>query len=376
VSAPESNSHLAATVAAKCFAIEGKLVDVEPLLRGHINQTWISTWKSVGGVKRRYLHQRINESIFQQVDRLMNNIELVSRRLGQTCDVAGYKSMRLVPTNQGESWCRSAGAAWRTYEFVEETQAFDRCTGSEQAHATARIFGWFHASLADLDASLFHETIPHFFSPGHRWLQFQTALSRGDAMAGDESKTGRDFKRRRELSKDAIEFAREQHWLIELFDKHLATGEIPSRIVHGDTKLNNVLFDVHSGAAICVVDLDTCMPGFSLYDFGDMVRFTAATSEEDEPDTSLAGTSLEIYRALATGYMECVQDSIQPLERELLHLAGPLVSLVIGLRFLTDHLTGDTYFGASRENQNLDRARVQFAQVAHMEKMRDEMLGA
>jgi len=371
-----SSSQEAAIAAARCFAIEGELIDTEALPRGHIHQTWISTWTAHAGGKQRFLHQRINESIFQQVGRLMSNIELVSRKLGQSCEAAGYEAMRLVPTNQGESWCRSAGAAWRTYEFIENTRAFDRCTGSEQAHATARIFGWFHASLAEMDASLFHETIPNFFSPGHRWLQFQTALSRGEALVGDESSVGRDFARRRALAKDAIAFAKDQHWLIELFDRHLSKGEIPSRIVHGDTKLNNVLFDAESGAARCVVDLDTCMPGFSLYDFGDMVRFTAATSEEDEPDTSLAGTSLEVYRALAAGYLECAQDSISPLERELLHLAGPLVSLLIGLRFLTDHLTGDTYFGASRENQNLDRARVQFAQVAHMEKMRDEMLGA
>ncbi len=303
----------------------------------------------------------------------MGNIELVTRRLGETCGVAGYESLSLVPTLEGLSWCRLPDGPWRTYEFVEDTTVFDRCSGPEQAFATAHIFGWFHSSLATLDATLFQETIPDFFSPGHRLRQFQTALQQEADLRGADTERARDLSHRRSLAKAEIEFALQQADLIELFEKHLSTGAIPKRIVHGDTKLNNVLFDATTGKARCVVDLDTCMPGFSLYDFGDMVRFTAALSAEDERDLSQAGTNLEIYRALAGGYLECASDSIQPVERELLHLAGPLVSLIIGLRFLTDHLAGDVYFGVSRENHNLDRARVQFAQVAHMERMRHEM---
>ncbi len=361
--------------ALSAFAIEGVCTDIEPLLRGHINQTWISTWDHQGQ-RRRYLHQRINETVFQRVGGLMGNIELVTKRLAETAHEAGYESLTLIPTRDGESWCRRAGGPWRTYDFVEDTNVFDRCSGPEQAYATARIFGWFQASLSTLDPTNFAETIPKFFSPGHRWAQFGSALLAIESMQHDGSEKSNGLVARRSAALPEIEFARSQSWLIELFEAHLASGEIPSRIVHGDTKLNNVLFDANTGEARCVVDLDTCMPGFSLYDFGDMVRFTAATSDEDEQDLSLAGTSLEVYRALAGGFLECASDAILPLERELLHLAGPLVSLVIGLRFLTDHLQGDVYFGVKRANHNLDRARVQFAQVKHMESMRDKMLGA
>ncbi|MCP5021369.1 MAG: aminoglycoside phosphotransferase family protein [bacterium] len=358
--------------AIQAFRIDGVLAHLEALLRGHINQTWISTWQD-GDTSRRYLHQRINDTVFQNVDGLMGNIDLVTRRLGETCAAAGYETLRLIPSLEGSNWHRLPDGPWRTYEFVENTAVFDRCSGPEQAYATARIFGWFHSSLAALDATHFQETIPDFFSPGHRQRQFRTALQQEADLRGEETKRARNLSHRRSLAKAEIEFALQQADLIELFEGHLASGAIPKRIVHGDTKLNNVLFDETTGKARCVVDLDTCMPGFSLYDFGDMVRFTAALTAEDECDLSQAGTSLEIYRALAGGYLECASDSIQPLERELLHLAGPLVSLVIGLRFLTDHLAGDVYFGVSRENHNLDRARVQFAQVAHMQRMRADM---
>jgi Ser/Thr protein kinase RdoA (MazF antagonist) len=360
--------------ALSVFAIDGEFTHVEPLLRGHINQTWVSTWEH-SGESRRYLHQRINETVFQQVGGLMENIKLVTARLAETSEEAGYEPLVLIPAKDGECWARRDSGAWRTYEFIEDTAVFDRCSGPEQAYATARIFGWFQASLATLDANLFHETIPEFFSPGHRWRQFEASLTAIRNIENETTKQARDLVRRRDLAKREIEYALSQSWLIELFEGHLASGAIPSRIVHGDTKLNNVLFDSLTGQARCVVDLDTCMPGFSLYDFGDMVRFTAATSDEDERDLSQAGTDLDVYRALAGGYLECAGQAILPLERELLHLAGPLISLVIGLRFLADHLQGDVYFGAHRVNHNLDRARVQFAQVAHMEKMRDQMLG-
>ncbi len=358
--------------AIQAFQIEGTPTHLEALLRGHINQTWVSTWTHEG-VAKRYLHQRVNESIFTDVEGLMGNIELVTRRLTEARESTGYESLALVPTREGKSWCRMPDGPWRTYDFVEGTAVFDRCTDPEQAYATARIFGSFHACLAEYDPSLFKHTIPNFFSPGHRWRQFQMALLQESDLRDESTDRARDLGRRRSLAQSEIDFALKQVDLIELFEGHLNSGALPERVLHGDTKLNNVLFDAATGRARCVVDLDTCMPGYSLYDFGDMVRFTAALCAEDERDLTIAGTNLELYRALANGYLECASDSIQPLERELLHLAGPLVSLLIGLRFLTDHLVGDVYFSVHRENHNLDRARVQFAQVAHMAQMRDDM---
>ena len=341
--------------ALSSFAIEGQLVGYEPLLRGHINRTYVSTWESAGG-RRRFLHQRINDHVFQNVAGLMRNVEAVTRRLGEVADSSPYEALRLVATRAGDPWWNGASGAWRTYAFIEGTCSFDRCTSREQAFSTARIFGWFQTALADLDADSLVETIPAFFSPGSRWQQFEEALA---ASAFGSQPRGPEAER----LATAIHFAREHRWLFQQFQQHLDTGRFAPRVVHGDTKLNNVLFDIESGAARAVVDLDTAMPGYLLYDFGDMVRTAAALSAEDEPNELLAGIDFEIFDALREGYLECAADSMGALEHELLPLAGPLVTMIIGVRFLTDHLAGDTYFGAARPGHNLDRACVQFAQV-------------
>lgn len=359
-----------AQAAISAFDIDGELVGLEPLVRGHINRTWVSTWEAAGQ-PRRYLHQRINEHVFADVAGLMHNVEAVTRRLAEVESSSPYEALRLVFTRAGDHWLRAPDGPWRTYDFVENTEAFDRCSGPEQAFEVARIFGWFQHGLEAIPSEQLVETIPGFFSPGLRLRQFEAALA---GVAEVSAEKGRDRITGFEGCVDALEFVAKNRGLAEAFEGHYASGRFPARAVHGDTKLNNVLFDQTSGAARAVVDLDTAMPGFLLYDFGDMVRFTAATSAEDEQDLGKAGTDLEIYRALRDGYLDCAAGSLNPLERELLPLAGPLVTLVIGMRFLTDHLAGDVYFGAKREGHNLDRARVQFAQVACMQAMADDML--
>jgi hypothetical protein len=351
--------------AIRGFAIDGELVDFEPLVRGHINRTFVSTW-SAGGAQRRYLHQCINGHVFVDMAGLMHNVELVTRRLGEALEAkpSGYEALRLVFTREGEHWLAGPDGSWRTYHFVEGTESHDRCAGPEQAFEVARIFGWFQHALSGLDSSALVETIPDFFSPGHRLRQLEETLA-----APETAKTGG----RRVAAADEIAFVLERRGLLDLFESHYRSGRFPTRVLHGDTKLNNVLFDVKTGRARAVVDLDTAMPGFVLYDFGDMVRFTAATSAEDELDLTQAGTDLELYRALRDGYLDCAADMLAPLERKLLPLAGPLVTLVIGTRFLTDYLAGDVYFGTTRQHHNLDRARVQFAQVTSMEAQREAM---
>ena len=356
--------------AVLAFACEGELTGLEPLVRGHINRTWVSTWRGADGTRRRYLHQRVNEHVFGDVDGLMHNVEAVTRRLAEVEGDTPYEALRLVRTRDGDHWLRAADGPWRTYDFVEGTEAFDRCSGPDQAFEVARIFGWFQHALEGLDSSGLVETIPGFFSPGLRLRQLDEAHA---GVAAVSEATGRDRIAGFAGAAEALAFVHERRALVEAFEGHYASGRFPGRVVHGDTKLNNVLFDRASGAARAVVDLDTAMPGFLLYDFGDMVRFTAATSAEDEEDLAKAGTDLEIYRALRDGYLDCAAASLTPLERELLPQAGPLVTLVIGMRFLADHLAGDVYFGAHREGHNLDRARVQLAQVAHMEAMSDDM---
>ncbi len=240
------------------------------------------------------------------------------------------------------------------------TRTHDRCESAEQAFAAARAFGEFQAQLADLDVDELRETIPGFFSPGHRIRQFRDAL---------ES----DPRGRASSVEPEIRFALERAEMADVIEDALLAGHLPRRIVHGDTKLNNVLFDVESGRAACVVDLDTCMPAWSLFDFGDLVRFTAATSVEDETDLALAGTDLAIYRALVAGYLQGARRFLTRKEIELMPFAARLVTLTIGLRFLTDHLAGDVYFKTSRPEHNLDRARVQFHMVQQMEALAGRM---
>ena len=346
------------------FSIPGDPVALAPFQRGHIHDTLVSTFRTPQG-RHRYLHQRINERVFTDVEALMHNVLEVTRHLETRGEMTagGLHVLRLVPTREGGSYLRHESGCWRTYDFIEDTESFDRCVGPEQAYEAASAFGRFQACLRELDPAALRITIPHFFSAPHRLAQLDAAR----AAAVPER-----------LAASAVElaFVEERRALVEVFDRLLADGRIPHRIVHGDTKLNNVLFDRRSGRAVSVVDLDTCMPAWSLYDFGDLVRFAAATCAEDERDLSLAGVDLDLYRALAEGYLAHAGAFLTPAEREHMPLAARLVTFMLGMRFLTDYLAGDVYFKTSRPDHNLDRARVQLTMVAQMEARAAEMMVA
>ena len=351
--------------AALAFELEGQLVDLQRFERGHIHDTWVSTWVQVGD-RRRFLHQRINDRVFTDVPALMHNIELVTRHLSKKTtppSERGLRTLRLIPTRLGRSFLTTEEGPWRTYEFVEHTRSFDRCEGPDQAFEAARAFGDFQAQLEDLDPLELRDTIPHFFDPAVRMRQLRDAL---------ES----DPCNRASRAMSELRFVLEREGMTHAVDRDLGQGLYPPRIVHGDTKLNNVLFDAETGRAACIVDLDTCMPAWSLYDFGDLVRFTAATSAEDERDLDQVGTDLELYRALVAGYLESAGRVLTRPEREGMPFAARLVTLMIGLRFLTDHLAGDVYFKISRPGHNLDRARVQLRMVERMEALEGPMKAA
>ncbi len=349
--------------AAQQFQIAGELRDVRSLQRGHIHDTFISTWH-VDGEDHRFLHQRMNDKVFHDIPAVMHNIETVSRHLRRKMAGAntldGFRVLDLVLTKGERSYLVADSGQWRTYPFIEDTSSRDHCSGPEQAFEAARAFGWFQSQLADLDASCLRETLPRFFSTPYRLQQFEDALAE-------------DPQNRAAACMPEIRFAQTRHDMAFVIDRLLQSGEIPRRTVHGDTKLNNVLFCNKTGRARCIVDLDTCMPGYSLYDFGDLVRFTAATSDEDERDLSRVGTDLRLYRALVDGYLQGTRGSLSPREMELMPFAARLVTYTIGLRFLADHLAGDVYFKVHRPNHNLDRARVQFAMVAKMEEQAEAM---
>lgn len=345
------------------FAIDGLLLNAVPLQRGHIHDTFVSTWRQDGG-NRRYLHQRMNDKVFQDIPAVMHNIDLVSdhlrRRAMSAAAPTGFTALELVPTRERRSYLVTKSGPWRTYLFVEGCSSFDHCTSPERAYEAARAFGWFQAELADLDAAQLRETLPRFFSTPHRLCQFDDALA-GDPVA------------RAAACLPEIRFVAARRAMGSVIDDLQKAGQMPLRTVHGDTKLNNVLFDDRTGKARCIVDLDTCMPGYSLYDFGDLVRFTAATSSEDERDLDKVSTDLDLYRALVEGYLSTTHGFLTPQEIELMPFAARLVTFTIGLRFLSDHLAGDVYFKVHREGHNLDRARVQFRMVERMEQMAQDM---
>ena len=342
------------------FDIDGQLEAIQPLERGHIHDTFVSSFATPFG-RRRFLHQRLNDKVFQDVPALMHNIERVTKHLhaSRSADSA-LATLRLVPTKGGGTYHHGDEGHWRTYRFIDGTESFDLCRDEEHAFAAASAFGDFQRRLLGLEARELRMTLPDFFSSSSRLRQFDRALAA-------------DAAERAEGAAEEVAFVTSRREQFGVIDGLLASGEMPTRVVHGDTKLNNILFDRGTGSARCIVDLDTCMPGYSLYDFGDLVRFTAATSKEDETDLSKVGTDLALYRALVRGYLEHTRSFLTPQEIELMPFAARLVTMTIGTRFLTDHLAGDVYFKVHHEGHNLERARVQFRMVERMESLADEM---
>ncbi len=332
------------------FRIDGEMTDVKPHERGHIHDTFISRWRH-DSAERRYLHQRINDTVFTDVSALMHNIERVTAHLRAKLDRA---SLDLVPTRDGASYLEAPSGSWRTYVYIDNTTSVDVCSGPEMAYEAAREFGWFQAELIDLDPGQLEMTSPRFFSSVYRLEQLDAAVAQDPlGRAADVA--------------DELAFVAERRPLIEAFEREQTAGSIPTRVVHGDTKLNNVLFDCATGKPVAIVDLDTCMPAYSLYDFGDLVRFTAATAREDETDLSLVEMDPALYDALAEGYLASARAFLLPREIEMMPLAAKVVTLTIGIRFLGDYIAGDVYFKTARPSHNLDRARVQMKLVESME---------
>ncbi|MEZ6016757.1 MAG: aminoglycoside phosphotransferase family protein [Planctomycetota bacterium] len=342
--------------AVRAFAIEGSLERADPLHRGHIHDTFVSTWATPSG-PRRFLHQRMNDQVFKDVEGLMHNVARITQHLSETAPSAGSDlvALELVPTREGAPYLRWQDGPWRTYHYIANTTSFDRPTDAGMAHDAARAFGDFLARLESLPATELRETIPRFFSSPYRLEQLDAART-ADAA-------GRAGSVEAELA-----FVAERRAFVPVMAEGLANGKIPARIVHGDTKLNNVLFDDATHRPRCIVDLDTCMPGYALYDFGDLARFTAATAAEDEQDLSKVSVDLELYGALSEGYLTGAGAALTPYERDLMPAAARLVTLTIGMRFLADYLNGDVYFKTDYDDHNLVRARVQFALVREMER--------
>lgn len=330
---------------------------------GHINVTSLITIKNAA--THRYILQCINTDIFQHPEELMDNICGVTSYLRSIIEQNGgdpeRETMTVVPTIEGKScYLDSAGNAWRVYKFVENTVCLQKCRNDEDFYASARAFGQFQKNLSGYDASTLHETIPDFHNTADRFRKFENALAA-------------DSERRAALIADEIAFVQARKDDCSYMVNLLAEGKLPLRVTHNDTKLNNILMDAQTGKALCIIDLDTVMPGLAANDYGDSIRFGANNCAEDEPDQTKVHFSMDLFEAYTKGFLETAGDALTPLEIETLPWGARLMTLECGIRFLTDYLEGDHYFATHRPNQNLDRARTQFKLVKDMEDNWEQM---
>ena len=300
----------------------------------------------------------INRHTFRDVAGLMENISSVTEHLRRKSDDP-RRALTLVPTTSGACYLCVQGEYWRMYNFVEDTICLQLPETDEDFYQSAVGFGTFQRMLADFPAANLHETIPNFHNTPDRFRAFIETVER-DPM---------------HLAKNVqpeIKFALDRQAEMATIQNALAVGELPLRVTHNDTKLNNVLLDAATRQALCVIDLDTVMPGSSLFDFGDSIRFGAATAAEDEQDLSKVEMSLERFRVFTRGYVRSCP-GLTAKELELLPLGAKTMTMECGIRFLADYLDGDHYFAIHRDGQNLDRCRTQFKLVADMEKKWAEM---
>lgn len=335
------------------FPLDGCAVSCERYGCGHINVTYLV----VTDTGHRYILQKINDSIFKDVPGLMNNIASVTEFLRQS-QKDPRRVLTLVPTADGHTYLVQEGC-WRVYEFVENSICLQLPETAADFYQSAVAFGQFQQQLKDFPAASLCEIIPNFHNTVDRYRIFHETLA-ADPM-------GRAASVQEEIN---FVLAREHEagTLVSL----LAEGKLPLRVTHNDTKLNNVMLDAATRTPLCVIDLDTVMPGLSAYDFGDSIRFGAATAAEDETDLSKMEMSLELFRTYTRGFLKACP-GLTELEKQMLPMGAKLMTLEVGLRFLTDYLDGDHYFAVHREGHNLDRCRTQLKLVSDMEKKWDAM---
>lgn len=347
------------------FRFDGRFLDATSYGAGHINRTYALRYAGPDGGTRRYLLQRINTQVFRDPAALMENIARITEHLQRKIRAAGgdplRETMNLVPARDGASFhCDAAGGCWRAWLFIEGATAYEMAQSPGHVYRAARAFGRFQRLLADFPASALHEVLPDFHNTPKRMATFAETVARDPV--------GRAASVREEI-RFIEQRADETAVLVDL----LAAGRLPLRVTHNDAKFSNVLMDDATGEGLCVIDLDTVMPGTALYDFGDAVRAGAALAAEDEPDAARAGISLTTFEALARGYLDATRDFLTPTEVEYLAFAARLITLEQAIRFLNDHLAGDTYYQVHRPGQNLDRARTQIGMIADMEEKFEQM---
>ena len=327
----------------------------EPYGNGHINETYLVTTG-----EKRFILQRVNGYVFPKPEDVMDNIERVTAFLKVQIEREGgdpaRETLTLVKTHQGKCFTYDReGGLWRMYLFVEDTVSYDLPDTPALFELSGEAFGKFQRQMGGFPADSLHETIHDFHNTPARYRQLEDAIARNEAGRLGSVTAEIEFCR---------QYEREVHALLDAME----AGEIPLRVTHNDTKLNNVLLDRQTGRGVCVIDLDTVMPGLTAYDFGDAIRTGANTAEEDERDLSRVQFSLPMFEAFTRGFLKEAGQTLTAREIELLPMGAKLMTLECGMRFLADHLNGDKYFRVHREGHNLDRARTQFELVRHMEE--------
>lgn len=338
----------------KHFHIEGKLLSAEPLAQGHINDTYILACARDNSVTR-YILQRINHSVFKAPPAMMANILRVTEHIHAKMQDAdpgvASRQLRVIGADSDAGYYRDVeGNYWRIYNFIEQAVTYDTVESADLACEAARMFGWFQRMLSDLPGPALHETIPNFHNTRMRLERFEDVLTH-------------DPLNRAGSVKAEIDFVTRHAEICDVLPNAVQKGDFPSRIAHNDAKINNVILDEHTHQGICVVDLDTVMPGFSVYDFADLVRTAATYAAEDERDLSKVKIEKSLFAALVGGFAKEARSFLTRAEREHLTFAGKLITFEQCVRFLTDYLMGDVYYKIGRAGHNLDRCRTQMQLV-------------
>ena len=341
------------------FQYEGKLVFIKPYGSGHINDTFLLKYEIGYMGSLNVILQRMNRGIFEKPVELMENVIGVTEHLKKKIVEMGgdpeRETLNLIPAKNGKKYViDSQGEYWRSYIYITDATSYDKVEKPEDFYESAVAFGKFQGLLSDYPAESLHDTIRGFHDTKARFLAFQNAVEK-------------DICGRKASVKKEIEFVLEHEKLTTVFDTLIRKGEIPLRVTHNDTKLNNVMIDDKTGKGICVIDLDTIMPGLAMNDFGDSIRFGASTAAEDEIDLTKVSCDMNLYEIYLRGFLKGCNGKLTSKEMELLPFGAKVMTFECGMRFLTDYLEGDHYFKIHRENHNLDRCRTQFKLVEDME---------
>ncbi len=360
----ERNLVLMIKEVVKHFQVEGEFISGDSYGSGHINDTRLVILKR-DGKETKYIFQKINKNVFKDPASLMDNMASVTAYLAEMIKKNDGDPMRetlnVIYTKDGKNhYLDENGDFWRALVFVDSSLSYNLVERPEQFYDSAVAFGNFQYMLRDYPAATLVETIKNFHNTPDRLRQLR------EAVEADKCQRLKDVL-------PEVEFANSREDFIWTFERAREAGKLPLRVTHNDTKLNNILFDAESGKALCIIDLDTIMPGYSVNDFGDSIRFGATTALEDERDLSKVNFDINLYELYVKGFIKGVNGGLTDFELEMLPIGAIMMTLECGMRFLADYLSGDTYFRVHREGHNLDRARNQFKLVSDMEARLDEM---